>query len=157
MSATAMAVEVNFDGLVGPTHNYGGLARGNLASAANEKQVSNPRAAALQGLAKMRWLMERGVKQAVLPPHERPHVPSLRRMGFGGTDSEVIRTASMASPIVLANLSSASAMWAANAATVTPSADAADGKMHVTPANLASHLHRSIEAVTTKRVVDAIF
>ena len=27
-----MAYEVNFDGLVGPTHNYAGLSYGNVAS-----------------------------------------------------------------------------------------------------------------------------
>jgi succinylarginine dihydrolase len=157
MSAAPKAVEVNFDGLVGPTHNYGGLARGNLASAANEGQVSNPREAALQGLAKMRRLMELGLTQAVLPPHERPHLASLKRMGFSGTDANVLRIASMASPIVLENLSSASAMWTANAATVSPSSDAADGLVHLTPANLSSHLHRSIEAPTTARMLKAIF
>ena len=115
---SAGAVEVNFDGLVGPTHNYGGLARGNLASASNAGNVSNPREAALQGLAKMRRLMEMGLVQAVLPPHERPHVPSLRKMGFGGTDTDVLGMAAAASPILLANASSASAMWTANAATV---------------------------------------
>ena len=116
------ALEVNFDGLVGPTHNYGGLARGNLASAANAGGPSNPREAALQGLAKMRRLMQLGLTQAVLPPHERPHVPSLRKMGFGGSDADVLSMAHAASPILLANASSASAMWTANAATVTPSA-----------------------------------
>jgi succinylarginine dihydrolase len=120
------AVEVNFDGLVGPTHNYGGLSHGNLASAANQGEVSNPREAALQGLAKMRTLMKLGVPQAVLPPHERPHVSSLRRMGFGGSDADVIRAAAKASPVLLANASSASAMWTANAATVSPSADTGD-------------------------------
>lgn len=111
------AVEVNFDGLVGPTHNYGGLAQGNLAAAANEGSVSNPREAALQGLSKMRALVRMGLTQGVLPPHERPHVTSLRKMGFGGNDADVIRGASRASPLLLANVSSASAMWTANAAT----------------------------------------
>jgi succinylarginine dihydrolase len=151
------AVEVNFDGLVGPTHNYGGLARGNLASTANEGRTSNPRAAALQGLAKMKALMELGVPQAVLPPHERPHVPSLRRMGFSGTGAEIIAAAGKAAPALLENVSSASAMWTANAATVSPSADAGDGRVHFTPANLSSHFHRALEAPTTTRVLRAIF
>ena len=101
------AVEVNFDGLVGPTHNYGGLAQGNLAAAANEGKVSNPRKAALQGLSKMRKLMAMGLTQAVLPPQERPHVSSLRKMGFGGSDPDVIRAAFRASPVLLAHVSSA--------------------------------------------------
>jgi succinylarginine dihydrolase len=151
------AVEVNFDGLVGPTHNYGGLARGNLASAANERQVSNPREAALQGLAKMRQLVGLGLTQAVLPPHERPHLPSLRKTGFSGSDADVVRAAAKASPTLLANVSSASAMWTANAATVSPSADAGDARVHLTPANLSSHFHRGIETATTSRVLKAIF
>lgn len=151
------AVEVNFDGLVGPTHNYGGLAHGNLAAAANEGKVSNPREAALQGLGKMRTLMRMGLVQGVLPPHERPHVPSLRKMGFGGSDADVISTAMRASPVLLANVSSASAMWTANAATVSPSADTGDGRVHFTPASLSSHFHRAIETETTSRVLRAIF
>lgn len=151
------AVEVNFDGLVGPTHNYGGLAQGNLASAANEGQISNPREAALQGLAKMRALMAMGLVQGVLPPHERPHVSSLRKMGFSGSDADVVAMAARASPVLLANVSSASAMWTANAATVSPSADTGDGRVHLTPANLSSHFHRALEAETTTRVLRAIF
>ncbi len=150
-------VEVNFDGLVGPTHNYGGLAQGNLASAANEGHESNPREAALQGLAKMRALVGMGLVQGVLPPHERPHVLSLRKMGFSGSDADVVATAARASPILLANVSSASAMWTANAATVSPSADTGDGRVHLTPANLSSHFHRALEAETTTRVLRAIF
>jgi succinylarginine dihydrolase len=151
------AVEVNFDGLVGPTHNYGGLAQGNFASAANEGKVSNPREAALQGLAKMRALMALGLAQAVLPPHERPHIPSLRKMGFSGSDADVLATAAKASPLLLANVSSASAMWTANAATISPSADTGDARVHLTPANLSSHFHRGLEAETTTRILRAIF
>lgn len=157
MASTPAAIEVNFDGLVGPTHNYGGLAQGNLAAAANEGKVSNPREAALQGLAKMRALLRMGLAQGVLPPQERPHVPSLRRMGFGGTDAQVLEMASRANPTLLANIASASAMWTANAATVSPSADTGDGKVHLTPANLASHFHRALEVPTTTRVLRAIF
>lgn len=151
------AIEVNFDGLVGPTHNYGGLAQGNLAAAANEGKVSNPREAALQGLSKMRELLRLGLTQGVLPPHERPHVPSLRKMGFGGSDADVMRAVSRASSVLLANVSSASAMWTANAATVSPSADTGDGRVHFTPANLSSHFHRAIETETTTRVLSDIF
>ncbi|MEZ5937597.1 MAG: N-succinylarginine dihydrolase [Hyphomonadaceae bacterium] len=151
------AFEVNFDGLVGPTHNYGGLAHGNLAAAKNEGQVSNPKEAALQGLAKMRLMLSLGLKQGVLPPHERPHIPSLRRMGFSGTDVEIVSLAARANPVLLTNLSSASAMWTANAATVTPSADASDGRVHITPANLSSHFHRALEAETTTNILRRIF
>jgi succinylarginine dihydrolase len=151
------ATEINFDGLVGPTHNYGGLAQGNLASASNEGKVSNPRQAALQGLSKMRALLRMGILQGALPPQERPHIPSLRKMGFAGRDADVLASAARANPLLLANVSSASSMWTANAATVSPSADTGDGKVHFTPANLSSHFHRSLEVDTTTRVLRAIF
>ncbi len=157
MPPVPAATEVNFDGLVGPTHNYGGLAQGNLAAAANEGQVSNPREAALQGLSKMRWMLRQGLVQGCLPPQERPHVHALRKMGFAGSDAQVMSTAARANPVLLANVSSASAMWTANAATVSPSADTGDGKVHFTPANLSSHFHRALEVDTTTRVLRAIF
>jgi succinylarginine dihydrolase len=149
--------EVNFDGIPGPTHNYSGLARGNLAAERNAQLVANPREAALQGLAKMRMLASRGYGQAVLPPHERPFVPALRALGFRGTDAQAVETAARSAPRLLAACSSAASMWAANAATISASADTADGRVHFTPANLVSHFHRSIEAGTTTRVLRAIF
>jgi succinylarginine dihydrolase len=147
------AVEVNFDGLVGPTHNYAGLGPGNLASRRNAATVSDPRAAALEGLAKMRRMLRLGVPQGVLPPHERPDVGALRRLGFAGDDAAVLAGAARHAPDALAACASASAMWAANAATVRPSADGGDGLVHVVPANLVSALHRSLEAETTTRVL----
>ncbi len=149
--------EVNFDGLVGPTHNYGGLSLGNLASMASHGQVSNPKAAALQGLKKMRALLGLGLPQAVLPPHDRPHMAALRRFGFTGTDAEVLETAYHRSPALVHNLSSASAMWTANAATISPSADSADGKVHFTAANLGAMFHRSIEHGFTAHLLKTIF
>lgn len=149
--------EVNFDGIPGPTHNYAGLASGNLAAERNAQITANPREAALQGLAKMRTLVSRGYGQAVLPPHERPYLPALRDLGFGGTDPQVIEAAARSAPRLLAACSSAASMWVANAATVSASADTADGRVHFTPANLVSHFHRSIEAGTTTRVLRAIF
>ncbi len=124
------AVEANFDGLVGPTHNYAGLSWGNVASKSNVRSVSNPREAALQGLAKMKRLADRGYVQGVLPPHERPHIPTLRALGFRGSDSDVLKAAADQAPSILAAASSASAMWTANAATVSPSADTADHRVH---------------------------
>ena len=56
------AYEVNFDGLVGPTHNYSGLSFGNIASEQSLKDVSNPKLAAQQGLAKMKALSDKGLK-----------------------------------------------------------------------------------------------
>ncbi len=149
--------EANFDGLVGPTHNYAGLSYGNLASEASSGTVSNPREAALQGLAKMKKLADLGIPQGVLPPHERPHVGTLRRLGHRGTDAAIVEGVGRSDPALLAAVSSAAAMWAANAATVSPSADTRDGRVHFTPANLATHRHRSIEAETSHRVLRRIF
>jgi len=149
--------EVNFDGLVGPTHNYGGLSYGNVASQSNSQQASNPREAARQGLAKMKALADMGFKQGVLAPQERPDVAALRRLGFTGSDAEVIqRAAKQAMPLLVASCS-ASSMWVANAATVSPSADTADGRVHFTAANLNCKYHRSIEHPTTSRVLGAMF
>lgn len=151
------AVEANFDGLVGPTHNYAGLSWGNVASKSNVRAVSNPKEAALQGLAKMKRLADRGYVQGVLPPHERPHLPTLRALGFEGNDDEVLRKAASGHPLILAAVSSASTMWTANAATVSPSADTADHRVHFTPANLSAKFHRSIEHPVTGRALKAIF
>lgn len=151
------AVEANFDGLVGPTHNYAGLSWGNVASKSNVHAVSNPKEAALQGLAKMKRLADRGYVQGVLPPHERPHVPTLRALGFQGADDDVLRAAADSHPSILAAVSSASTMWTANAATVSPSADTADHRVHFTPANLSAKFHRSIEHPVTGRALKAMF
>ncbi|MFN3559449.1 MAG: N-succinylarginine dihydrolase [Brevundimonas sp.] len=150
-------LEANADGLIGPTHSYAGLSPGNLASSRNEGQPSNPRAAVLQGLDKMKRLADLGLAQFVLPPHERPNIPFLRSLGFSGTDAQVIERAWKDAPTFAAAACSASPMWAANAATVTPSADSADGRVHFTPANLVTNLHRSLEHRQTKRALDALF
>ncbi|HEY3497364.1 MAG TPA: N-succinylarginine dihydrolase [Polyangiaceae bacterium] len=151
------ARELNFDGLVGPTHHYAGLSPGNLASQRHAGEVANPRAAALQGLEKMRFVAGLGVGQAVLPPQPRPDLGLLRRLGFSGSDRAVLAHARRIAPDLLSAASSASAMWAANAATVAPSSDTGDGRVHFVPANLVSMLHRSIEAETTARVLERIF
>ncbi|MDY7561095.1 N-succinylarginine dihydrolase [Pseudomonas sp. CCC3.2] len=149
--------EVNFDGLVGPTHNYGGLSYGNVASQSNCQQSSNPKEAALQGLAKMKALMEMGYAQGVLAPQERPDLAGLRALGFTGDDAQVIeKAAKNAMPLLVASCS-ASSMWVANAATVSPSADTADGRVHFTAANLNCKYHRSIEHPTTSRVLGSMF
>jgi succinylarginine dihydrolase len=150
--------EHQFDGLVGPTHNYGGLSPGNVASTVHGGEASSPRAAAHEGLKKMRFVRDLGVPQAVLPPHERPSLRALRALGFRGSDEEIIASAStFENGFLLRLCSSASAMWAANAATVAPSSDTADGRVHFTPANLQQMFHRAIEASTTTRVLRTIF
>jgi succinylarginine dihydrolase len=157
MSDLPHSLEVNFDGLVGPTHNYAGLSPGNLASQENRGAASNPRAAALEGLAKMKLLMDLGLDQAVLPPHPRPDIAALRRLGFTGSEAQVLGDAACTEPALLAMASSASPMWAANAATVSPSADTGDGRLHLTPANLASNAHRALETPVTAALLRAIF
>jgi len=152
-----VTVEANFDGLVGPTHNYGGLGSGNVASITNAQAVSSPRQAALQGLAKSKALADLGLIQGILPPHERPYLPKLRQEGIGGTDEQVLFQAANRSPHLLQTYSSAAAMWTANAATVSPSADTANGKVHFTPANLVAQPHRAIEAPVTSRILRAVF
>lgn len=151
------ACEINFDGLVGPTHNYAGLSYGNVASIDHALTASNPRAAALQGLHKMKQLADLGLKQAVLPPQERPDVHTLRALGYDGSDAQVIMRASREMPRVFQACCSASSMWAANAATISPSPDCDDDRVHITPANLSSKFHRAIESGITARILRAIF
>lgn len=134
------AVEINFDGIVGPSHNYAGLSPGNLAATRNAGRASHPRAAALQGLAKMRVNLGLGLVQGVLLPHPRPDHDWLGRLAIDYP----------AAPAHLqAQALSASAMWAANAATVSPAPDTADGRCHLTVANLQTMPHRSHEALWT--------
>jgi succinylarginine dihydrolase len=151
------AVEVNFDGLVGPTHNYAGLSEGNLASRRHKDTIAYPRQAALQGIAKMRTLMRLGLPQGVLAPQERPPMAFLRALGFSGSDAQVWEAAFAEENQVLRNALAASSMWAANAATISPSADCTDGRVHITPANLHTMLHRAIEAPSTTRLLRVMF
>ena len=129
-------VEINFDGIIGPSHNYAGLSLGNLASQRNAGDVSQPRAAALQGIDKMRANLALGLAQGIFLPHPRPNRPWLAKLGASFDDAD---------PALAANALSASAMWAANAATVSPAPDTADGKCHLTVANLRTMPHRSHE------------
>lgn len=149
--------EYNFDGLVGPTHHYAGLSYGNLASARHRGQAGDPKSAALQGLEKARFLAGLGVGQALLPPPLRPNLRALHRLGFSGATRDVLPRVLRVAPELLALCGSSSSMWAANAATVAPSLDTADGRVHFTPANLASMFHRSLEAETTSATLRAVF
>ncbi|MFD2205068.1 N-succinylarginine dihydrolase [Kiloniella antarctica] len=149
--------EVNFDGLVGPTHNFAGLSYGNIASDKSAKGTSSPKGAALQGLEKMKALSDMGMKQGVLPPQERPHMPTLRGLGYSGSDKDILAKAAKADPALFAGACSASCMWVANAATVSPRLDTHDGRTHFTPANLISMFHRSIEHPITGRTLQTIF
>lgn len=128
--------EINFDGIIGPSHNYAGLSHGNLAATRNAGETSRPRAAALQGIAKMRANLALGLTQGILLPHPRPDHGWLAKLAtdYAG-----------AAPHLRAQALSASAMWAANAATVSPANDCGDGRCHLTVANLVTMPHRSHE------------
>lgn len=132
--------EINFDGIIGPSHNYAGLSFGNLAAMSNAGDVSGPKAAALQGLDKMRANLALGLVQGVFVPQPRPARDWLGALGTSYEDAE---------PELAANAMSASAMWAANAATVSPAPDTNDGKCHLTVANLRTMPHRSHEWTAT--------
>ncbi|HEX8528334.1 N-succinylarginine dihydrolase [Allosphingosinicella sp.] len=128
--------EINFDGIIGPSHNYSGLSLGNLASSIHSGLVSHPRAAALQGIEKMRHNLGLGLPQGILLPHRRPDLAWLKEL-----DTSVAEVPDSLRPAAF----SASAMWAANAATVSPAPDSADGLCHITVANLRTMAHRSHE------------
>lgn len=140
--------EINFDGIIGPSHNYSGLSLGNIASATNKGLVSHPKAAALQGLDKMRHNIGLGLVQGVLLPHRRPDTDWLAELGTSLDDVP---------PSLRPAAFSASAMWAANAATVSPAADTGDGKCHLTAANLRTMAHRSHEWPQTLRQLRVAF
>ncbi len=140
-------VEINFDGIVGPSHNYAGLSLGNIASASHRGQTSYPRAAALQGMAKMRGNMDRGLAQGFLLPLPRPNTGLLRDLAVGEATDRALLAAAW----------SASSMWTANAATVSPAPDTADGRCHLTPANLVTMLHRGQEWQDTQAQLKVAF
>lgn len=150
-------VEINFDGLVGPTHNYAGLSVGNVASQTNFGETAYPRAAALQGLAKMRAVMDLGLTQAFLPPPLRPAAGALRPFGFAGSDPDVLARAASEDLALFRAVTSASSMWRANAATVLAAPDTADGRVHLVTANLAGMLHRSFEGPETHELLRRVF
>ena len=153
----SVAKEVNYDGLVGSTHNYAGLAFGNVASQIHAKQLSNPRQAVQEGLKKMRFLHQLGCPQAIIPPQQRPNIQWLRQLGYSGKPIEILQAAYRTDPRLVAIAYSASSMWAANAATLSPSSDCQDGKIHITPANLLSQSHRFQESQTTSDYLKQLF
>ncbi|MFN3989114.1 MAG: N-succinylarginine dihydrolase [Erythrobacter sp.] len=139
--------EINFDGIVGPSHNYAGLSLGNIASASHAGDPSYPRAAALQGLEKMRGNLARLGVQGFFVPLPRPNTALAATLALDGSELPQLRAAPW----------SASSMWTANAATVSPAPDTADGKCHLTPANLVTMLHRAQEWPDTKRQLELAF
>lgn len=149
--------ELNMDGLVGPSHHYAGLAAGNMASETNALTKANPLQAALQGIKKMRLLHNMGIKQALLPPHPRPNLELLYQLGFQGSPEQQVRKAKKIAPNLLSACYSASSMWTANAATISPSMDTADKRVHLTPANLITNLHRHQEAYFSGQLLKTVF
>ena len=139
--------EINFDGIIGPSHNYAGLSLGNLAATAHAGAVSYPKAAALQGLAKMRHNAALGLPQGFFVPLPRPNAAFLSALGADAATD----------PRLTAAAWSASSMWTANAATVSPSPDTADGRCHLTPANLSTMPHRAAEWPDTARQMALTF
>lgn len=140
-------LEINFDGIVGPSHNYAGLSLGNIASASHKGDPSFPRAAALQGMAKMRGNLGRLGVQGFLLPLPRPNHGLLRALAVDPASDRALLAAAW----------SASSMWTANAATVSPAPDCADGRCHLTPANLVTMVHRAQEWPDTQRQLRIAF
>jgi succinylarginine dihydrolase len=147
-----MMIELQLQGLVGPTHNYAGLGLGNVASKTHAGRIANPRGAALQSLQLMRWLLEHEVPVAILPPQSRPRLDVLETLGFSSPVADQLQAAMAQSPQLLRAIWSSSFMWSANAATAT----SLNGELHVTPANLISSLHRKLEAYETAHFLQQI-
>ncbi len=145
-------LELQLQGLVGPTHNYAGLGLGNVASATHAGRIANPRGAALQSLQLIRWLLAHDIPVAIMPPQSRPRLDVLEKLGFSGSVAEQLQAAMAASPQLLRAIWSSSFMWTANAATATYT----HGELHITPANLISSLHRKLEAYETAHTLQQI-
>lgn len=139
-------VEVNLDSLIGLGHHFGGLSPGNLASTTHKNELSNPQAAALQGLEKA-WLLQTITsRQLLLPPLLRPHESLLQTAGFIGSYESAMARALEVEPDLVSAIWSSSFVWTANLGIFTPSCDSASGKSHLTLANLCTNLHRSLES-----------
>ncbi len=157
MAGQNKVFEINFDGLIGPTHNFAGLSFGNMASTSHQNEISYPKQAALDGLKKMQLLHSLGLKQGIMPPQIRPNFSALKTQGYSGSDEHILTQVGQDNFPLLLQCSSASSMWVANAATIACSADTQDGKVHITPANLKTHAHRRFEVQQTCRSLHHIF
>lgn len=141
-----MLREINVDAVVGPTHHFGGLGVGNLASQQHAQRISYPRAAALEGLKKAALVASLGIPQFLFFPPVRPQLEWLHELGFPLESSAQLAAARQAVPTAFSAAFSSAFMWAANSATVSPACDTGDHCLHFTPANLISSWHRGIEA-----------
>jgi succinylarginine dihydrolase len=149
--------EINVDGLIGPTHHFGGLGVGNIASQSHRHQPSNPKAAALEGLGKMRLIASLGVPQYFLPPLDRPNWSWLESMGFSGDRKAILQRCYEQTPQILSAAYSSAFMWTANAATIAPATDTIDKTLHILPANLTSNLHRGQETMGRRQQLVSLF
>jgi succinylarginine dihydrolase len=150
-------VEINLDGLIGPTHHFGGLGVENKASEQSQFQSSNPRGAALEGLNKMELVAGLGVPQFYLPPPSRPAWDWLATLGFRGTPRDILKRCYEEAPRLLSAAFSSSFMWTANAATFAASCDSDSGDAVFKVANLSANLHRSIEATEREAQLRLMF
>ncbi len=149
--------QLSISELPGPTALYSGLSKDNVASLQNRQFGSNPCQLAMQSLHRMKLLLDAGVPQVIFAPHRRPDRLALHNVGFSGDLQQLVEQADKAAPCYLASVLSTSSVWTANAATVTPSLDSSDGKVHITTANLNSHYHRSIEVPQTHDKLARVF
>lgn len=142
-------IELQIETLPSPLFAYGGLARGDLASMKHAHHPSAPKLALFQHLEKCQRLHELGISVALFPPHPRPLFSVLKKIGFEKAEQTPLRW--------LAACSSSSFHWTANSASVTPSKESLDGKLHISIANLSNRFHRSLEPNHTKELLDLLF
>lgn len=150
-------LEANIDAIVGPSHHFGGLGVGNVASQSHASTPSSPKKAALEGLHKAEIVAGLGVPQFLFLPPMRPRLDLLSRLGFVGSEQEQLEQAAERMPRAVSACFSSAFMWAANSSTVSPSIDSSDGQLHFTPANLISSWHRAFEAEERQRDLQEIF
>jgi len=143
-------------GLPGPSHFFGGLSPGNIASLAHAGQRSHPRAAAQQCVTLMRQVVALGRPVLLLPPLPRPDFNFLAACGFSGELREVVIRAHIEAPRLLQMAWSSAAMWTANLGTVAPGTDS-DGITRLVLANCAATAHRSREAELRLPQLQALF
>ncbi|RAP32088.1 succinylarginine dihydrolase, partial [Candidatus Marinamargulisbacteria bacterium SCGC AG-439-L15] len=148
---------VNISGLSGPTHHFGGLSYGNTASMTHKHHISNPKKAAIDCLEKMKQLLDLGVPQILMPPQECPKVAPITALGYQGSQKKLSENIITAHPHLLTELYSSSNMWTANSASISPSLDTQDHRVHITPANLSASRHRALELPHTSKMLTLIF
>ena len=116
-----------FDTVIGSSYHYGGLALGNTHSLSHKHQVSYPKKAALQGLSKMKLLLDHGVIQYILPPYKRDYKSLIQGYyDYQGDFEDNLKRLYDDNLNLFSAFFSASSAWLANAWTMTPSIDSVD-------------------------------